>query len=112
MLLFDQNISFRIVRLLKDVFPGCIHLSRCQLVDAVDGDIWSYARKSGLTIVTFDQDFIDLAALKGSPPRILLLKSGNTSTLAISHLLRKHHERIVAFIAEDPQEGASVLELS
>ena len=56
MLLFDQNISFRIVRLLKDVYPGCVHLSRCGLTDADDAEIWRYARTHALAIVTFDQD--------------------------------------------------------
>jgi len=64
MLLFDQNISFRIVRLLQEVYPGCIHLSRCGLTDAEDPEIWRYAGKHHLAIVTFDQDFIDIMALR------------------------------------------------
>lgn len=111
MLLFDQNISFRIVRLLKEVYPGCVHLSRCGLTDADDPDIWRYARKHDLAIVTFDQDYIDIAALRGKSPRVILLRAGNSSTLALAHLLRKHRERIMEFLAEDQTEAAAILEL-
>lgn len=111
MLLLDQNISFRIVRLLKEVYPGCVHLSRCGLTDADDPDIWKYARKNSLAIVTFDQDYIDLAALRGKPPCVILLRSGNSSTLALAHLLRKHREQILEFLADDLPEAAAILEL-
>lgn len=111
MLLFDQNISFRIVRLLKDVYPGCVHLSRCGLMDADDAEIWRYARTRALAIVTFDQDYIDIAALKGGPPKVILLRSGNASTLALAHMLRKRNEQIGEFLADDRPESAVVLEL-
>lgn len=111
MLLFDQNISFRIVRLLKESYPGCIHLSRCGLTDATDAEIWRYASKHALAIVTFDQDYIDLAALRGSPPRVILLRSGNSSTLAVAHLFQKHRHRVSEFLADEGPDAAAILEL-
>lgn len=60
MLLFDQNISFRIVRLLKDDYPGCAHISKQGLLGASDRKIWSHAKAKGSVVVTFDQDYIDL----------------------------------------------------
>jgi predicted nuclease of predicted toxin-antitoxin system len=38
-LLFDQNISYRIVKKVSDKFSGCLHVSSCGLNDAEDSDI-------------------------------------------------------------------------
>lgn len=111
MLLFDQNISFRIVRLLKEAYPACVHLSRCGLLDAEDQTIWEYARDHSLAIVSFDQDFIDLAALHGTPPKVILLRPGNTGTLAVAHLLLEHQARILEFLREKATSTPGVLEL-
>lgn len=42
-LLFDQNISFRIIKKLKQFFPDCIHVSDCGLLNYDDAEIWNYA---------------------------------------------------------------------
>ncbi len=36
MLLFDQNISFRISKKLQQYYPDCKHLSECGLLDCDD----------------------------------------------------------------------------
>jgi predicted nuclease of predicted toxin-antitoxin system len=61
--------------------------------------------------VTFDQDYIALAALRGAPPKIILVRSGNMSTLAIAHLLGKYLPRIMEFTLGQAPEGMAVLEL-
>ena len=48
-------------------------------------------------IVTNDEDFIDLLNLKGYPPKIILLKTGNQSNQYIEMLLIKHKENIRSF---------------
>ena len=40
-LLFDQNISFRIAKKLQSYFPGCLHVSECNLSNCEDSEIWS-----------------------------------------------------------------------
>ena len=55
-LLFDQNISFRIVNNLNDYFPDCKHVLQVGLKDRDDPDILIYARNDYF-IVTFDSDF-------------------------------------------------------
>ena len=111
MLLFDQNISFRIVRLLRAEFPKCVHLSDVGLTNASDRRIRTYARIHDLTIVTFDEDYIELATLDGAPPKVILLRIGNTGTLALSHVLRKHHTRILEFITSNALAEQAVLEI-
>ena len=70
-LLFDQNISFRIVRLLEKTFPGCKHVKEVGLHNMTDSEIWEFAKNNDFTIVTFDADFYDFAVIKGIPPKII-----------------------------------------
>jgi len=56
-LLFDQNISFRIVKLLIDILPLSSQVRLLGLENAKDLEIWEYAKFNGYTIVTFDTDF-------------------------------------------------------
>jgi predicted nuclease of predicted toxin-antitoxin system len=56
-LLFDQNLSPRLVGLLADVFPGSLHVRQVGLERADDESIWSLARDRSFAIVTKDSDF-------------------------------------------------------
>ncbi len=64
-LLFDQNISFRILKLLGKFFPDSNQVRGLGLENKTDIEIWGFARKEGFTIVTFDSDFCDIANLNG-----------------------------------------------
>ena len=70
-------------------------------IPASDNDIWKYALMNGLIIVTNDDDFIDLLNLKGYPPKIILLKTGNQSNSYIEMLLIKHKENIRSFYSNN-----------
>ena len=59
--LFDQNVSFRIVNLLKDYYPEAKQVRLLGLENARDLEIWEYAKQNNYTIVTFDADFYELA---------------------------------------------------
>lgn len=82
-LLFDQNISFRIVNKLKDYFPDCKHVSDVWLKNCDDPDIWIYAHDHNFVIVTFDSDFYDISLLNGFPPKIIWIRTGNLTTLQV-----------------------------
>ena len=79
-LLFDQNISYRITQLLKYIFPESKQVRNPKLENSTDRRIWDYAKENDYCIVTFDSDFYDLSLVKGSPPKIIWLRMGNTST--------------------------------
>jgi predicted nuclease of predicted toxin-antitoxin system len=83
-LLFDQNISFRIVRLLPAEFADSRHVGQVGLNDRIDIEIWQFARANGFTVVTFDADFFDIATLRGFPPKIVWLRTGNLTTSEIA----------------------------
>jgi len=110
MLLLDQNISFRAVRPLRRSYQGCIHVSDVGLNGASDTRIRAYARVRGLAIVTFDQDHLDLAVIDRRPPKVILLTMGNTSTMAVSHLLLDRCEQIKDFLRSEGSNDL-VLEL-
>ncbi len=40
MLLFDQNISFKVAKKVEDIFPGVKHVSDLRLENVKDMDIW------------------------------------------------------------------------
>ncbi|QKJ30471.1 DUF5615 family PIN-like protein [Mucilaginibacter mali] len=101
-ILLDQNISFRVVSLISSVFEHVKQVRELKLTDANDVDIWKYARLHNYTIVTFDNDFIDLANLKGSPPKIIWLRFGNSSNLKIAHKLISNATEIHRFVNEEP----------
>lgn len=110
-ILLDQNISFRVVSLLANTFKVVDQVKTLGLVDASDSEIWSYARTNGYTIVTFDSDFVDLATLKGSPPKIIWLRFGNSSNLKIANKLINNAESILNFM-NSAQKDVAFLEVN
>ena len=86
-LLFDQNISYRIVPKLSDCFPECKQVRELGLTNAEDVDIWDYARKNNYVIVTFDADFYDISLISGCPPKIIWFRTGNLTTNQIANIL-------------------------
>ncbi len=79
-LLFDQNISYRVVDKITALFPGSLHISNVGLQNRRDLEIWEYAKKYEFAIVTFDADFYHFSLIYGHPPKIIWLKSGNLIT--------------------------------
>jgi len=103
-LLFDENISHRIVRKLPGCFADCRHVDSVGLDDCNDEIIWKFARKNGFTIVTFDSDFFKKSAVMGAPPKIVWLRTGNLTTAEIADLLILNFSVIKSFI-EDSQKN-------
>jgi predicted nuclease of predicted toxin-antitoxin system len=97
-LLFDQNISFRILRLLPDSFADCRHVRSVGLNDRNDEEIWRFAKQNGFTVVTFDADFFDIATLRGFPPKIIWLRTGNLTTAEIAECIIHNFSNIISFV--------------
>jgi predicted nuclease of predicted toxin-antitoxin system len=60
-LLFDQNLSFKLCGLLADIFPGSRQARLVGLAEASDRILWNYAKVNGLTLVSLDSDFAEMA---------------------------------------------------
>lgn len=100
-LLFDENVSPRLVGRLADEFPGSSHVRSIGLRGAEDRRIWDHARNEGFAIVSKDTDFRERSYLEGAPPKIVWLDVGNAGTKAIEGLLRHHRERLQGFAKSD-----------
>lgn len=57
LLLFDQNLSPRLVLRLLDMYPGSVHVADVGLDFVADRVVWDYARRHDYIIVTKDVDF-------------------------------------------------------
>lgn len=95
-LLLDANLSWRLGKTLNDVFDYVVHVEKTDLpIPAKDVEIWTYARKNDLMIITNDEDYYHLLSQKGFPPKIILLKTGNQSTKKLTEILIKHQQDIL-----------------
>lgn len=111
MLLFDQNISFRIVQKLSTFFPDSQQVRALGLENASDKEIWQFAKLNNFSIVTFDSDFIDLAILNGCPPKIIWLRTGNKSTQNLADFILSKKELIHEFLLNINSDSIAFLEL-
>jgi predicted nuclease of predicted toxin-antitoxin system len=100
-LLFDQNISFRIINRISDIFPDSKQVRELGLENSKDVQIFEFAKKNNYTIVTFDSDFCDLVTIRGFPPKIIWLRTGNSTTNKLESLIRKNKELIQIFLSEN-----------
>ncbi|WP_456453075.1 DUF5615 family PIN-like protein [Hydrogenimonas sp.] len=107
-LLFDNNISHRVLARLDGHFRGSSHVMLENLDRASDKEVWEFAKNEGFAIVTKDSDFNDLTLLYGTPPKIVWIKTGNCRVDDIVKILLHERETIAAFLEA---EGLAILEL-
>ena len=107
-LLFDENLSPKLPRLLATLFPDSAHARECGQLGLPDEDVWEYARANGFTIVSKDSDFQQRSLLYGHPPKIVWLRIGNCTRQQLVQLLTTHEQDIRALEA-DPFETVLVL---
>lgn len=108
-LLFDANVSHKLVRALANEYPDSAHVRDVGLRGAEDREIWDHARTQGFAVVSKDTDFRERSYVEGFPPKIIWLDVGDAGAVAIATLLRSEFERIERFGAV---EETSVLILS
>ena len=78
-LLFDQNLSHRLVSVLASEYPDSVHV-----------------RDVGLSAADFQQR----ALLYGHPPKVVWVRLGNCTTSAVAGLLRARQGDVLAFEAD------------
>ena len=97
--LLDQNLSRHLLPDLVQLFPGSTQAQHAGLQRATDADVWDYAKQHGFTIVSKDADFVELALLRGHPPKVVWLNCGNVSNAIVRRKLLDNAETIQHFIA-------------
>ncbi|MGL5872268.1 MAG: DUF5615 family PIN-like protein [Xenococcaceae cyanobacterium] len=96
-LLFDHNLSPRLVNRLSDLYLNSNHLFNLGLDTVEDSVVWQYARDNEFMIVTKDSDFSELILLRGFPPKVIWIRIGNCTTNDIESLIRSHTKEIENF---------------
>lgn len=100
-LLFDQNLSHKVVDLLVDLYPDSVHVRSIGLREAGDAEIWTFAATNGFTIVTKDEDFNARSVVLGFPPKVVWIQTGNCATDRVHVLLRRNFDDVAAFECGD-----------
>lgn len=100
--LIDQNISFRIVPQISDLFTEVSHVKSVGLMDTKDFDIFMFAREKGFqAIITQDEDFYTHLLEHGPPPKIIWIRTGNCSTTFLKEVLYRNAPIITSFFEDD-----------
>ena len=100
-LLFDQNLSPRLVKRLVDLYPDSSHVYLIGLDTSPDPAIWEYARDNQFIIVTRDADFSDLNVMLGYPPKVIWIRRGNCTTRAIEAILRSNYSAVESLAGDE-----------
>jgi predicted nuclease of predicted toxin-antitoxin system len=107
-LLFDHNLSPRLVLTLADLYPNSQHVFPLQMDRDDDRLIWDYAVQNDYVIVTRDSDYNDLSLVRGFPPKVIWIRRGNCSTKEIETILRASTQDIHEFF-QNPSLGILTL---
>jgi len=100
-LLFDANLSHRLVVLLSDLFPGSVHVSQVALERAADQEVLDHAVENDFIVVSKDEDLHQLALLQGPPLKVVWVRLGNCTTSDVEAALRTGAGRIERLEADD-----------
>ncbi len=107
-LLFDENLSFRLVGDLADRFPDSSHVDLLGLRGQDDLTVWRHAAEHGYVLVSKDDDFRQLSLLHGAPPKVVLCAIGNAGNAEVVTLMVENRDRVQHFI-DDELESLLIL---
>jgi predicted nuclease of predicted toxin-antitoxin system len=96
-LLFDHNLSPKLVKALVDIYPESRHVRDIGLQTADDEVVWDYALQHGFTIISKDADFHQRSFLSGPPPKVVWIRRGNCTTGQIEMMLRSYGSDLLEF---------------
>lgn len=99
-LLFDHNISHKLVPRLADIFPDSTQTHLLNLGRTNDPQLWLIAKVNHYVFVTKDGDVAELAILRGAPPKVIWLRMGNCTTMDVERALRAEFEAISSFVSD------------
>ncbi|MBF0310299.1 MAG: DUF5615 family PIN-like protein [Magnetococcales bacterium] len=89
-LLFDQNLSPRLVSSLADLYPESAHVREFGMEAAPDNIVLDFAKKYNYILVSKDSDFFDPQILQKHPVKVVWIRRGNCSTEMIADIINRH----------------------
>ncbi len=107
-LLFDENLSRKLVVRLRQLFPDSAHVAEFDLLECSDREIWEFAKTNDFVIVSTDADFYELATTVGPPPKVVWLRHWTHPTKDAERVLRRDAIRITDVVA-DAELGVLIL---
>ena len=75
--LVDNQLPVALARFLASRGQPSVHVMDVGLAEALDRNVWDYAKVRSWVIASKDEDFQDLAIRLGSPPQLLWVRLGN-----------------------------------
>ena len=69
--------------------------------DAEDPVIFFAAREANVTVMTKDNDFLELQKRHGAPPKIIWVTCGNTSNIKLKSILLISLQKAIDLLAND-----------
>jgi predicted nuclease of predicted toxin-antitoxin system len=102
-LLFDENLSRKLVTRLADLFPGSSHVVFEAMLQKPDISVWEHAKAQGFAIVTADADFYELSTTFGPPPKVIWLRGCDYPTAAAERMIRSQVIRVLEFLEKEDQ---------
>ena len=99
-LLFDENLSRRLVVRLAELYPGSAHVAEFGLIEKPDREIWEFAKAGNFVIVSTDADFYAFATSLGPPPKVVWLRRWTHPTRDAERVLCREAIRMTEFVAD------------
>ncbi len=60
-----------------------------------DAEIIEIAKKESRIIISKDSDFLDYFIIKGSPPKVILIETGNINNNELISIFNKHLDNVI-----------------
>src|SRR5689334_2904514 len=105
--LVDAQLPLALARAIRATGHECEHVADAGLLGADDQPIWKYATAQNSVVVTKDEDFSILRAVKTSGPPVVWLRLGNCS----NHALLTWFMPLFADIVARLEQGEGLIEV-
>lgn len=102
-LLIDENLPDALIDVVSERFPGSAHVKQLALTTTDDEVIWRFARDNDFALLTQDSDFERKAALRGAPPKVILVRTGNIRTQLLRPIITAQLDRIEHFLTSSTE---------
>ena len=106
--LVDAQLPPALARWLVAAGHTAEHAADVGLAAASDEEIWTLAWASGAVVVTKDQDFAWMVALRDQGPQVLWVRLGNCSRRALLHAFERLEPEFIRAL----ESGERILEIS
>ena len=93
--LVDAQLPHRLTQRLRDTGHEATHVNDHGLREAEDREIWRFAAKNGMVLVTKDEDFVDFSQIELDGPQIVWIRLGNTSNQILWETLQPILNQII-----------------